>query len=500
MKLKYIYSVALTFLVSWTFGQTDIDALRYSRLQVIGSGRTMAVGGAFGALGGDFTTLSTNPAGIATYRHSEVSLTPSFALNNTSSNYEGTTSRLSEPYLNVSNIGLILSDVNTNPDKKWKTTNFALGTNRLANFNQRFSFEGTTRGSITARYVENANGKTPDELSSFEEGLAYDAYLIDLKSGSSDQYYTDADSNDLVYKQQDYSSDGSLNEFVISFGGNYMHRLYLGATIGLPFVRYSEQRTYRESDPDGSIPTFNSMSYTERFSTTGLGLNLKIGAIFRVNQMLRFGLAVHTPTAMTLTDNYSTGITSSVDLIDPDDNELKTYEYGEDSRLSTFEYNLRTPWRAIGSAGLIIKKNGFVTAEVEYVDYGRARFDFNSFNEGDAVYLQELNNTIANKYGQALNLRLGGEITFDKLRLRAGYAIYSSPFNSGVAIENSVITNLSFGGGYHSKGFFLDIAYVNSNRTEEYVPYTLSESSNFPVINNEMNFAQIVATIGFKFY
>jgi hypothetical protein len=279
-----------------------------------------------------------------------------------------------------------------------------------------------------------------------------------------------------------------------------MHRLYLGATIGLPFVRYSEQRTYRESDPDESIPTFNSMSYTERFSTAGLGLNLKIGAILRVSQMLRLGLAVHTPTAMTLTDNYSTGITSSVELIDPDDNELKTFEYAEDSELSTFEYNLRTPWRAIGSVGLIIKKSGFLSAEVEYVDYGRARFDFNSFNEGDAIYLQELNNTITNKYNQALNLRLGGEITFDKLRLRAGYAIYSSPFESNVAIENAVITNLSFGGGYHSKGFFVDIAYVNSSRTEEYVPYTLSESSNFPVITNEMNFAQIVATIGFKFY
>ena len=488
------------FLVSWSYGQTDLDALRYSRLQVVGSGRTMAVGGAFGAIGGDFTSLSTNPAGIATYRHSEVSLTPSFSLNTTASNYEGTTTRLSEPYMSVSNIGLILSDATTNPDKKWKTTNFALGTNRLANFHQRFSFEGTTPGSITARYVENANGKKEDELSDFEEGLAYYAYLIDLKSGSEDQYYADADSNDLVYKQQDFSSDGSLNEFVISLGGNYMHRLYLGATIGLPFVRYSEQRTYREEDQNESIPNFNSMSYTERFSTTGLGLNLKIGAILRVNQMFRVGLAVHTPTAMTLKDNYSTGITSSVDLIDPDDNEIKTYEYGEDSEQALFEYSLRTPWRAIGSAGLIIKKNGFISAEVEYVDYGKSRFDFNAFDEGDAQYLQELNNTITNKYGQSLNLRLGGEITFDKLRLRAGYAIYSSPFDDGIAVENAIITNFSLGGGYHSKGFFLDIAYVDSRKTEEYVPYTLSEGTQFPVIANNTNFAQIVATIGFKFY
>ncbi len=494
--MRKIYSILFVVFAVSAFGQTDLDALRYSRLQMIGSGRTMGVGGAFGALGGDFTVLSSNPAGIATYRHSEISITPSLVLNQTVSDFEGNTSSVLEPYANVSNIGLILSNVNTTRGSKWKTTNFALGTNRLANYNQEFYFEGTSKGSITERYVGLANGLTPDQLSGFEEGLAYDAYLIDNVSGSQTEYFTDADTNDFTFKNQDYKSSGYLNEFVISFGGNYMHKLYLGATLGLPFVRYNEQRTYREEDRDESIDFFNSMSYTERFLTTGLGVNLKIGAIYRVSQQLRLGAAIHTPTALTLTDNYSTSVTSSITFNANDGPE----QFSEDSELGTYQYRLVTPWRLIGSGALVIGKKGFVTAEVEYLDYSYANFNFNTFNQDDENYLNTLNGSIDAKYGSALNLRLGGEIVFDKLRLRGGYAIYGSPFNAGVSFEDGIINSFSAGAGYHSKGVFVDVAYVQQSRREEYVPYVAEDSPNVTAVTNQMNNAQLVLTVGFKFY
>ena len=43
--------------------------------------------GAFGSLGGEFSALSQNPAGIGMYQFSEFSLTPSFSLNSTTSYY-----------------------------------------------------------------------------------------------------------------------------------------------------------------------------------------------------------------------------------------------------------------------------------------------------------------------------------------------------------------------------------------------------------------------------
>ena len=57
--------------------QTEIDALRYSQNNIVGTARFSAMAGAYGALGADFTTLSYNPAGIGFYQFSELTFTPS---------------------------------------------------------------------------------------------------------------------------------------------------------------------------------------------------------------------------------------------------------------------------------------------------------------------------------------------------------------------------------------------------------------------------------------
>lgn len=268
-----------------------------------------------------------------------------------------------------------------------------------------------------------------------------------------------------------------------------MHRLYLGATLGLPFVRYNQSKSYREVDENGSIPHFHELSYTERFVTSGIGVNLKVGAILRVSQMLRIGAAVHTPTRMTLSDTYSAEMGSAIAFTEGDDPSI----FSAESEIGAFEYGLRTPWRAIGSGALIFKKLGFVSAEVEYVDYSNAQFNFRT----DADYQSEVNGTIDSKYGQALNIRIGGEMALKRMRLRAGYALYGSPFRPGVALEDALATNLSVGAGYHGKTVFLDLAIVNSRSAEEYVPYVAP--SSIPSVVNSMNFNNIVLTLGYKF-
>ncbi|MFA6798620.1 MAG: hypothetical protein WCR39_04935, partial [Bacteroidales bacterium] len=48
--------------------QNEQDALRYSFIQTGGTTRSISMGGAFGAVGGDFSSLSINPAGLGIYR------------------------------------------------------------------------------------------------------------------------------------------------------------------------------------------------------------------------------------------------------------------------------------------------------------------------------------------------------------------------------------------------------------------------------------------------
>src|SRR5438046_2391525 len=79
----------IIFVAGNVSAQSDIDALRYSQNSLAGTARFVSMGGAFSALGGDFSTLSSNPAGIAVYRKSEFSISPSFFKEKSQSDYRG---------------------------------------------------------------------------------------------------------------------------------------------------------------------------------------------------------------------------------------------------------------------------------------------------------------------------------------------------------------------------------------------------------------------------
>lgn len=65
------YGLALAALCSSSmlFSQGVVDALKYSQQDIRGTARYMGMAGAFGALGGDITTLSQNPA-LSQFRYS----------------------------------------------------------------------------------------------------------------------------------------------------------------------------------------------------------------------------------------------------------------------------------------------------------------------------------------------------------------------------------------------------------------------------------------------
>ena len=72
---RYILIIAgILFLFSAGEAQNEVDALRFSQHYPVGTARSVGLGGAVGALGGDFTSLSVNPAGIGLYRQSEINL------------------------------------------------------------------------------------------------------------------------------------------------------------------------------------------------------------------------------------------------------------------------------------------------------------------------------------------------------------------------------------------------------------------------------------------
>ena len=71
------------------FAQTAEDALNIAQEYYEGTARSMAMGNAFTALGGDLGGLAINPASSGVYRCSQFSFTPGFTTSRSAVNYLG---------------------------------------------------------------------------------------------------------------------------------------------------------------------------------------------------------------------------------------------------------------------------------------------------------------------------------------------------------------------------------------------------------------------------
>lgn len=474
------------FFVFELSAQTVEDALRYSRLRAGGTARSISSGGALSAFGGDFGTLSVNPAGIATYRKSTLVITPSLNITNTASVFNEESFSENSTNIKLENLGLVFAIVDNSSD--WKSVSFGIGLNKLSSFNQEFFYNGTTQGTIAQRWKGFADGTDPLDLYAFEEGPAYDANIL-FGETADNIYAIDPDGSQDLYKEQRVIEKGSINDLNLTLGGNYRHKLYVGVTLGMPIVNFESNKVYSEIDELGISNDFNSMDFSENIATTGIGFNAKLGVIYRASQKLRIGAAIHTPTFFALSEQYDTRVDSDLTI----DGERLTYEGL--SPVSNFSYTYFSPLRAIGSVGVMLGKYGFISGDLEYVNYSAGQFDFQDDPEGE----KRVNDDIAANLGSAVNLRLGGEARYGVFAVRGGFGYYMSPYQDTYEGAGEGMVNLSFGVGLREKGLFLDLGVSNNTFRSSYSPYAISDEQAGPQIDNRISQTQFVASIGFRF-
>ncbi len=504
MKKQILY-LSFSLISTFIIAQNTTDALRYSLIQQgSGTGRTMGIAGAGGALGADFSAVGTNPAGLASFRTSEFVITPGYFNSTVVSKLVGdknVADKERSSKFNLNNIGFVSC---RRPEYgNWTTKNFAMGYNRTANFSNSYYYEGQAKGSIINRFQENATYKRNKgiALDGFEEGLADEANAIYLNSLNPKLYSSDFDGtakDAVVTHTQQGTVKGSVGELTASYAANYKEKVLIGATIGFPFVNYTENKTYQESDDEsldgkntGNVPYFKSLIFKENLVQSGAGVNAKIGVIFKVSQKLRLGAAAHTPTILSMTDNFTTEFTYS--YIDNKGAATNT----ANSPDGVFNYKIRTPWKVSGNVGYLFGKKGFVSADVDYVDYTQMNFQF----ETDKAAENKINQSIANSFQPAINLRVGAEYAMDIFRFRAGIATLGLPqkgFEDRSYFANAT-KMYTFGAGIRENNFYADLGYqvAQSNYTDK--PYLVSSDFAQPVVNKSRTNSQFVATFGFKF-
>ena len=480
--------------------QTVSDAVRYSYNTYANSGRSAGVNNSLGAMGTDFGAISQNPGGLGWYRTSEFNFslgTTGYTTNAQLSGTNNKSTKITARKFGIPGVGLVFNSKPRHSD--WKNVNFALGINQLGAYKQEYQYEGVSKGSVMDYFVEQAQGKTADQLDPFSTKLAYEAFAIydpDETNGNKTEWASDFDgfaTKPVVAKKQEVLNTGYASEVVMALGANYKEKLSVGASLGVPFMRYETQSFYSEdnSGPD-KVSFFNSLEWTEDVRAKGVGVNLKIGASYRPIQALRIGAAIHSPTAYAISEDYNNSFV--YDLTTANGTNYRTSKSSPDGQ---YDYNLLTPWRWIGDAGIIIGKKGFISAEVEYVDYPTARFTFNNTSDDpDATkYQRELNNKISKELEAGFNYRIGAEYVLGDFRVRAGYGIYATPY----ANDSQTNSSFSLGFGARLEKFFFDLGYVNWQQKQSFKPYEVSVKDYQPLVNSELSSSRILLTVGFKF-
>jgi len=512
---KYIL-VALIIGSGKTFAQLPDDALRYSWYSVNGTARNMAVGGVMGSLGGDITATYVNPAGLGFYKTGEFVFTPAFLLNNTKSDFREVSTKEKKNALSLGPMGWVLGFANKYKPKKSsaisiafnQTTSFSgrihyAGLNNYSSFSEQFA-EEFAKSNYTIDEVLNTNSPLP-----YSAAIALFTYLIDTVSvggvtqvKAAPEYILDAGQA----LQQDFfkTTKGGIYEFAVAYAQNRDDKWFWGATLGIPLINYSSNTSFTETDTSSNASnSFKSFTYNDEFKTLGTGFNGKLGIIYRPKDYIRLGFAVHTPSFLALTDTRTT--TLSTTLENPVGSYSTSSTQFTNNQLGEAKYSQTAPWKAMVSASYVFrevenvkKQRGFISADVEYVNHKGSRFS--SQNEvptsSEINYYQALNNVVKDNYKGAFNFRVGGELKFNTIMGRLGFAYYGKPYTDPAFKASQML--LSGGLGYRNKGFFIDLTYAHKIIKDVNFPYRLQDRLNtYATINQQQG--NIVASVGVKF-
>lgn len=494
---------ALSFTALAAGAQTMSEALTYSQNNYYGTARTMALGNAVTALGGDVGSIGINPAGSAVSPYSQFTISPGVTISTASSGYSswidedyGTNTLYKNSKMSLPNVGFIMN-FDTYNDYGLLNWSFGFAANSTASYVSGFEASGyNNQTSLLGSFAAGAASYTPSELNDrnnyFNSSIPWN-YLMAYQSGMISEIY-DADGNysylgtteglftlsdgtqtiktlGELSQNSNVIKTGNKKDIVFNFGANFNNNLFLGVNIGLPVAeyRYSEYFDEAAVNPDefeipyadGTVVNFKKANYHYDQSTSLSGIYAKIGAIYLTDFGLRLGAAIQTPTIMTIEDSwYVNGTTRFT-------NALYDTSAGP-SEPSVYSYNLRTP--AIFNAGVAYTfwDRGLISFDFEMANYGTMRFsEVDAYGHGNKDYFWVENDVNKNFGTTAFQGRLGAEIRVTEgLSLRAGYTYQTAADCNRYDNEGYVYTAndyLNYFDDFDSGKYYLDGTQVKKD-------------------------------------
>ncbi|MDO5970079.1 transporter [Flavivirga aquimarina] len=468
MKKLYLLFIG-TLSMSTIYAQDISDALRFSQDNIQGTARFRALSGAFGALGGDMSAVSLNPAGSAVFSRSHASVTGSNISTDNNTAYFGNTINTNISNFDLSQAGaaFVFASNNNSP---WRKFTLAIAYDRTNNNDDAWNAIGTNTNnqSIDLYFLNYADGVRLEDISLFDGEfiediyqylgnefgfahqqafLGYQAFILEPDADDDDNTFYSSNLADGTF-QHDYlySSTGYNGKVSFNLAAQYGDNLYLGLNLNSHFIDYQRTTSLLEDNNNGGSIT--AIDFDNNLSTTGNGFSFQLGGILKVSPEFRVGVTYDSPTWYTIEEETTQYINSN--LADPDIDFITNI-------VNVFpRYKVQTPAKLTGSLAYVFGKHGLISFDYSTKDYSSTKFKPES-------EFTSLNNDIARDLTNAATYRVGGEYKYQQFSFRGGYRFEESPYLNGITVGD--LTGYSLGIGYNFGNTKLDVTYDQSERS-----------------------------------
>ncbi|WP_159801907.1 outer membrane protein transport protein [Flavobacterium sp. MK4S-17] len=451
---------------------TAADAVRYAIDNMNGTARFRSMSGAFGAVGGDVSSMTVNPAGSAIYNfNSGTGSLTSYNISN-NSNYFGTKSKENDNAFELNQLGAVFVFNNTNPDSFMQKFTLGFNYDNTNNFdNSIFSKGVNPTNSINNYFLSYANGfdgvQAPSvstlENSYFEDlpfgyqqaYLGYYGFVINPNTDPAGLPYVANGPNGGNYYQENYLQTSGYNgKVALSFATQLKQRLYLGANINVHFTDYIQTTSIFEDTNNPNVTGLQSIRFNTEKYTYGGGVSFNLGAIYKVTEQFRAGVAYESPTWLTLQNEVTQSLRSYCPECSTNND---TFIVNPQVTMVSDDYTIKTPSKWTGSLAYIFGRSGLLSVDASIKDYSKTEYKSSRYNG--------LNDQLSDQLGYAAEVRVGGEVRIKNVSLRGGYRFEQSPYENGRTMGD--LWGLSGGLGFSFGGSRLDLAYSYFQRKME---------------------------------
>lgn len=493
MKKSLLFSL-LSLVSVVTYGQVysyPMMAKQLSTSFVTGSARMQGLGGAHSVLGADLSSIAGNAAGLGFYSRSEVGLNVALNSSSTAADYLNQSTNSSNSLFHMPNFGVVISGEYLS-SSTWKGA-FGIGYSRQVVLSQPLSIAGTNNRSSYLDYLiqkagdKGATGASLDEefdsyyvTADSPEAAAYQAYLINPNVASGGAPFERYSPNLPTQQFVQAENSGAVSQWDISYGAAYQEKLYVG--LGLHFTKFNATQSQLLEEQFPGNKYVASYSFDEKLVTTGSGISVSLGLIYKLKPNLRVAFNVQSPTYYDKLNEQLTGrISPKIESIPVPGGFITGLKQPVKLTPNEFSYQLATPFRISGGMAYFFGKRGLISADIEMLNYSGMSVSSAELGPyANQQFKDKYNTQISKNFQTDLNVKLGAEFRVSSAwTVRGGAGMYGSGISRTFDSIDRNQFQVSGGVGYRSAAYYVDAAFVQRTWKDAYTPYTLKNATDY---------------------